>query len=103
MSKNITMTKKQKKQQKNIIHIIGMKWIEPKIISKRIEDKTLILKIDWSGGNGTNICISEIKKNEKGFQYKDDSIKLLKEFETIEKLLWEFEFPKSLEVELNKI
>lgn len=97
------MTKKQKKRQKNIIHIIGVKWIEPKIISKRIENKTLTLKIDWSGGNGTNICTSEIKKNENGYQYKDDSIKLVKEFENIEKLLWEFEFPKSLEIELNKI
>ncbi len=87
-----------------MVHIIQMNWIKPIVLEKRIENKTLKLKIDWSGGIGEkHIEYSEIQKYGNVFQYKDDSIKLKKSFDSIEKLLWEFEFPKELKNELKKL
>jgi hypothetical protein len=87
-----------------MVHIIKMNWIKPIVLEKRIENNILKLKIDWSGGIGKkHIEYSEIQKYGNEFHYKDDSIKLKKSFNSIKKLLWEFEFPKDLENELKKL
>jgi hypothetical protein len=78
---------------------IKIKFKGPKIISKQIIDNKLILKLSWGMlGKGTSI----IEKTNNGYTHKDVGF-FKREFSTIEYLLWEFELPQELSVDIESL
>ena len=80
---------------------VQLNWLSPIILQKSIIKGILNLTLkDPKSFQIYKVIISKIGENE--YRYEDVGM-FVRFFSDLDYLLWEFEFPKSLEVELNKI
>jgi hypothetical protein len=80
-------------------NLVKIKFKGPKILSKKVQNNSLILVLNWGQlGTGTTI----IKKTDAGYTYEDVGL-FKRSFNNLDALLWEFELPFELKEEIESL
>ncbi|TLP73243.1 hypothetical protein [Maribacter sp. ACAM166] len=78
---------------------IVVNFKEPVVINKVVKNGKLKLSLNWYGmGKGTSI----ISKTSTGYNYEDVGF-IKRNFNDIDRMIWEYELPKSLKMEIEKL